>query len=116
MGMRITENRSDTPLNIKIPLNLKIEVDKAADAENISTAKWVRKVLEEKINSMRSGNTAAVPDSARSAGSALTEERIRDMIMRCLDDCGVPYKKTAAAADNKEQSAAGPDYQSADNS
>lgn len=102
MVRRVTENRSDTPLNIRIPAVLKIEVDKAADSENVSTAEWVRKVLQEKIDNMRAQNEAEV--SACAAVPAGMEYQLRQIVWSCLNEAGLPYKKDGAAAADKERS------------
>lgn len=107
MVRRITENRSDTPLNIRLPANLKIEVDKAADLENVSTAEWVRKTLQEKIDNMRAEKEGVPRASAANDFGPLTYARVRDLVMRCLDDVGIIYKKDSAAAAEEEQRPAG---------
>lgn len=49
MGMRITENTPDSPINVRIPAKLKNRVDELADGMGISTAAFVRMALEEKV-------------------------------------------------------------------
>lgn len=77
MGKRITDNTADAAINIKIPSKLKIEVDTHADKLGISTAEFVRRALQEKIE--RGLNPTVEP------GEAEQREVIRKMIIEELD-------------------------------
>ena len=50
MAKRKTEYTTDTVANLRVSRVMKDEIDSLADAEGISTAEWMRRVLQKELD------------------------------------------------------------------
>ena len=105
MARRKLEDSCNTTVIFRVTEKMKEEIDRLADSERMSTADWLRHLVEEKIqDAALSEYEKKLSGSARAAVPAGMEDQLRQIVWSCLNEVGLPYKKDGSAAADKERS------------
>ncbi len=75
MARRKIDDPCVVPINFRVPVVMKSEMDASADAQRISTNEWLRKAIQEKLTREKDP-----------PGDSLSTEELEQIIVRILEE------------------------------